>query len=78
MHGTSTGRNGDLNAAIGACRSDIARCGYIQVGPSFSGAKATYEITGGAASGGGFNHFTPVYGHTANADNNPQYQNGYT
>ena len=79
-HGSNNSRNGTLSAAIGSTRSDMGRIGFkhtnsINVNQN---GEATYTLIAAASEGGGnFNHWTEVYGTTADGNNIPPYLGVY-
>ena len=66
-HGTNKTRNGTLSAAIGSTNANIGNLGFKHANDLdvAIGGNATYTVNGGGSGGGSFNHWTQVWGTTA-------------
>lgn len=77
--GTSTHRHmaqGNLRAAIGAINNSPGILGYQTANVSsdpLAPSTSTYAVQGSWVDNGSFNHYTPVYGETAEASTMPPY-----
>lgn len=71
-HGSNNSRNGTLSAAIGSTNSSPSYMGFKHANELdiHQAGEATYTVTGGVIGGGSFNHWTQVWGTTADGGTN--------
>lgn len=66
-HGAGAAQNGSLAAAVGSTSSNASYLGFLAANYFGGMGDATYTLTATGVNGGGFNHFTQIWGNVADA-----------